>query len=117
MAKKASPTVLSPTEFKDETSSRRRAKRDSIKDYVNDVLTKQVRSDGTPTDLTQAEVIIGTEPSNIPEYQNVSAFRRYHSNAEGTARINAQRQRGHGSSSDEELKFTTQSGDVRKYLF
>jgi hypothetical protein len=123
MAKKASPTDLSPTEFHDRTSSsedqqksstKRRAKKDSIKSYVSDVLTKQVSNNGQPTDLTQSEFKINTKP---PDYQNVSAFRRYQSNAEGATRTNAQRQNGHSSSSDEELRGQTPTTNVRKYLF
>ncbi|CAF1120991.1 unnamed protein product [Adineta steineri] len=114
MAKKATSTNLSSSEFNDETSSedqlrkstKRRSKKGSIKSYVSDVLTKHDSDEGRATDLAQTRIKIDTSSNNFRNYENASAFRQYGSNAEGTSRTNAHRQ-GQSSSSDDELKQDT----------
>jgi hypothetical protein len=112
MSKKAIPTDLSSSDPNDETSSsegqrrkssRKTKKTNSIKDYVTDILTKQ---DDEPVDLTQTEMKIHTSSDNYPQYQNMSAFRRYQSNT--------QRKDKQSSSSEDELKDHTPPVDEVK---
>jgi hypothetical protein len=118
MSKKTTPTDLSSSDPNDETSSsegqrrkssRRTNKKDSIKHYVTDLLTKQ---EDEHFDLTKTEMKIQTSPENFPYYQNMSAFRRYQST---TDRTDSQQQ--HSSSSDDELKDRTPSEQVKRYKF
>ena len=123
MAKKAAPTDLSSSEFNDETTSsedqeristKRRTKKTSIKTYVTDVLTKQESDHGQTTDLTQTQMKIDRSPNTFRNYENVSAFRQFPSNAENTRRADAQRRQGRQSSSDDDSKHSTPTGRVRK---
>jgi hypothetical protein len=107
MSKKSTPTDFSSSEFNDgasssegrkRKSSKRRAKKDSIKNYVNDILTKHEKDREQNIELSQTQIKIGTTSNTFPQYENVSAFRTYQS---GTNRNNLQQQ---NSSSDEELE-------------
>jgi hypothetical protein len=125
MAKKATPTDLSSSEFNDETSSeeqqakssRRKSNKNSIKNYVTDVLTKHDKDEKQPTDLTQTQIKIGTTSKKYRDYENISAFRQYPSNTEGKSRDNSQRQQGQISSSDDEFRNPTPTEHVKQYLF
>ncbi|UJR23978.1 hypothetical protein I4U23_026944 [Adineta vaga] len=124
MSKKATPTDLSSSEFNDETTSsddqgrrstKRRSKKNSIKNYVSDVVTKRDSDEGQTTDLTQTKIKIEPTADSFRNYENASAFRHYPSHAEGTTRTDAQREQGRSSSSDEETRrdpITENSGDA-----
>jgi hypothetical protein len=126
MSKKATHTELSSPDFNDETSSssedrQRRSNAttttDSIKHYVTDVLHRQGRDAKQQADLTRTQIKIDKTDGTYPGYENISAFRQYHANAEGTTRTDAQRQGGHLTSDDETEGHTSASIDqVRKCL-
>jgi hypothetical protein len=121
MSKKSTPTDLSSSELNDGTSSsegrkrkssKRRAKKDSIKNYVNDILTKHEKDREQNIELSQTQIKIGTTSNTFPQYENVSAFRTYQSR---TNRNNLQQQ---NSSSDEELEnHTTTQRVTSKFKF
>jgi hypothetical protein len=126
MAKQAARTELSSSssELNEETSSsedqQERAanvenKRESIKNYVTNVLHRHERDDEQPTDLTRSEIKIETTPGVHRRYENVSAFRQYHSNAEGTARTDAQQRQHNDESTSDEDRIST-GGQVKKIL-
>jgi hypothetical protein len=110
MAKQASRTELSSPDLSSSSSEDRQQQRplnvgstvDSIKNYVNDVLHIHGRDDEQPANLTQTEIHIDTAPGTRRSYENVSAFRQYHSNAEGTAKTNAQQGQDEDLTSDED---------------
>lgn len=123
MDKQGTRTKLSPTEFNEETSSSSdnhqqrpshfEKRKDSIKNYVSNVLHRHGNDDEQPTDLTQTEIKIESIP-NIPRgYENISAFRQYHSNAEGTARINAHRRHDDYLTSEDDEALRDQSSTER----
>jgi hypothetical protein len=126
MATKATPTDLSSSEHNDDTSSsedqqrktskrtsKRLAKKESIKSYVTDVLTKHGKDDEQQADFAQTEMKIGTSNDVFPRYENVSAFRRYRSNADGVTRTSAEHQ---NSSSDDDLRNHTPTQRVTNKL-
>jgi hypothetical protein len=123
MSKKVTPTDPSSSEFNDEatssedqqrSSTKRRSKKNSIKSYVTDVISKRDSDDGQPTDLTQTRIKIDSTGDTLRNYDNVSAFRQYPSNAEGATRTGAQRQLGQESSSDEEARRDTATEQVNR---
>ncbi|CAF2979026.1 unnamed protein product [Rotaria socialis] len=112
MAKKATPTDLSSSDFNDETSSsdeqqgkssQSTTKKSSITNYVTDILTKHGKAHGQPIDLTKAQVEINTNPRGFREYENVSAFRPYPSDTATSSKIDPQRSERKSASSDEEI--------------
>ncbi len=119
MAKQAARTELSSSEFNDETSSSSddqqerpsnvSNKKDSIKNYVTNVLHRHGRDDEQPTDLTQTQIKIDTRAGIPRSYENVSAFRQYQSNTEGMTRTDAQQRQGEDSTSDEDDNLRNQS--------
>jgi len=109
MDKQTTHTGVSSSEMNEEISSstenpqqRLEKRKDSIKNYVTNVLHTHGIDDEQPTDLTKTEIKIETTP-NIPRaYENISAFRQYHSNAEGTTRTNAYRRQDDELTSDDD---------------
>ena len=75
-------------------------KQESLKNYVTNLLSRRVIRDDEQSDLTETEIRINPRDSPYHDYHNVSAFRQYHSNAEGTVRTGAQRRPD--TTSDEE---------------
>jgi len=126
MSKKSTPpTDRSSSGMNDETSSeddqkrkssKKTTKKDSIKNYVTGLLTQHGEDDEQEIDLTQTQMKIDTNPDEFPDYENISAFRRYQSDTEGANRTDAQRQQHGSSSSDEEIKNPTPSDEVRKKI-
>ena len=121
MSKKVTSTDLSSSDLNDETSSsdgqrrkssRRTRKKDSIKNYVTNVLSKQSEDDDQHIDLTRTQMRIGTGPDSSHGYENVSAFRRYQSNTDPATTTDSQRQHRQSSSSGEELRDDTLSEQV-----
>jgi hypothetical protein len=121
MSKKSATTDPSSSEINDETSSseerkrkasKKATKKDSIKNYVTDVLTKQEKDDEQQPSAAPTQIKIDTHPDAFRDYENVSAFRRYQTGAEGTSRSDR------SSSSDDEIRRHTQTEEVRqkKYL-
>lgn len=70
---------------------RRTRKTDSIKSYVNTVLTKYGRADQDTTDLRQTPINILTDDQIASRYENLSAFRRYRPTQTDSARFDTQR--------------------------
>ncbi|CAF1414673.1 unnamed protein product [Adineta steineri] len=114
MAKEPSRTELSSSDYEDETSSYSdnqqkslppvAAKKDSIKNYVANLLNRHgIRTEQQP-DLTETQIHIDTQDSRYADYENISAFRQYHSNAEGMARTGSQRRREFISDDDNDLR-------------
>ncbi|CAF0869356.1 unnamed protein product [Rotaria sordida] len=112
MAKKITPAEVLSSDFHSDTSSSSDKQQDkssnvttrksSIKNYVTNVLSRLGRDDEQQTDLSQTEIEIDAKTtSNGRTYENVSAFRQYHSHAEGAARTDAhRRQEDFGSDDD-----------------
>jgi hypothetical protein len=92
MSIKSTSTERTTSEINDETSSseeqkqkplRKTTKKESIKNYVTDVLTKHDHDDEQQhTDSTSTQIEIATDPDVYRDYENVSAFRRYQSKSE-----------------------------------
>jgi hypothetical protein len=110
MSKPATRTQLSSSDFSEDSSSDNQenipsnvaTKKDSIKNYVTNLLHRQGGDVEQSPDLTQPEITIDTRTGIRPGYENVSAFRQYHSNAEATARTDAQQRRNEDITSDED---------------
>jgi hypothetical protein len=131
MAKQAAHTELSSSEFNDETSSSEdqknksskfASKTDSIKNYVTNVLARHGGTDEQQAHLGQTHIKIEPTGGTYRGYENVSAFRQYYVNAEGTARIDAQRRQEPGFTSDDEdddylLRDQTPRAQVRRHFF
>lgn len=87
--------------------------RDSIKHYVSSLLHQFAGGDDAqqqpPTDLSQTEIRIETKANSHKNYENLSAFRQYHSNDQRPVRINAQRQ----TTQDDTETITTTTDDER----
>lgn len=122
MSRKSPSTDRSSSENNDELSSpedqkrkksQKTTKKDSITNYVNNVLTKQDTDDEQQPSVTPTQITIETNPSNFSGYENISAFRRYQTNAEGRSRTSAQRQ-DQSTSSDDELKAHGVAGQVKQ---
>jgi hypothetical protein len=126
MAKQTTHTELSSSDFEDESSSysdnqRKRSsnvadKKDSIKNYVTNVLHRHGIRDEEQEDLTRTQIKIDARGSNYRDYENISAFRQYHSNAEGIPRTDAQRQQDLTSDDDNNLIGDTSTEQVRRVL-
>jgi len=92
MSIKSTSTERTTSEINDETSSseeqkqkplRKTTKKESIKNYVTDVLTKHDHDDEQQhTDSTSTQIEIATDTDVYRDYENVSAFRRYQSKSE-----------------------------------
>ncbi|CAF1289970.1 unnamed protein product [Rotaria sordida] len=113
MAKQATTADLSSSDYNDETSSiedqqrkssKRRTKKNSITNYVTDLLTQHGKNTGEHIDLTQTQVEISTKPNIDRDYENVSAFRPYLYDTEAKNRTNVQRSGGQSPYSDEEFR-------------
>jgi hypothetical protein len=111
MAKQATRTELSSPDSNDEPSlasenQQERPpnvgnKRDSIKNYVTNVLHNYGVDD---ENVTQTQIRIDTLPNTRRNYENVSAFRQYQSSAERPVRTDAQQRRdGDTTTDDDEL--------------
>lgn len=108
MSRKTTTSDLSSSDFNDETSSidspkrksasKRSGKKESIKNYVANLLTKQETDEEPSIDLAQTQIKVDTQPKFHRDYENRSAFRQYQ----------AQR----NSSSDEEPKTNAQTEHV-----
>ncbi|CAF3809623.1 unnamed protein product [Rotaria sp. Silwood1] len=104
MAKRATTADRSPSDTDSETSPQRLNKKESITNYVTDVLTKHGQNVGEQVDLSQAQVKISTKPSTDSDYENISAFRRYPFDTEVKSRTDAQRSREQSQNSDDEFR-------------
>jgi hypothetical protein len=126
MSKKSTSTDRSSFEANDETSSASSedpkekspktttTKRESIKNYVSNVLTKHEKDGEQRIDLTQTHMKIGKSPDSFREHESSSAFRRYQSSTNGTDRTDTQRQEEPSSSSDDEFREQTPTEQVRQ---
>lgn len=86
----------------------------SIKHYVSSLLHQFAGGDDDqqqqqPTDLSQTEIRIERKANSPKNYENLSAFRQYHSNDQRPVRINAQRQ----TTQDDTETITTATDDER----
>lgn len=113
MAKQVTRSGISSSELSDENSTsssetesqqqqQRRPqdglkKKDSIRHYVTNVLHRHGGDDEQ-----QPDIQIDTRTGSRRPYENISAFRQYHSHAEGTARTDAQQRFNQSSTSDED---------------
>ena len=99
MARKVSSMESSLSDVNDETSSitisideQEKEKKslknsnDFIQNYVSNMLKKHQQNDGEPVDLQTIRI-----ESRGSNYQNISAFRQFHSHIEEMARTNTQR--------------------------
>jgi hypothetical protein len=126
MAKQIPRTELSSSDFEDETSSysdnqQKRPsnvaeKKDSIKNYVTNVLQRHGIGDEEQTDSTRTQIKIDTRASTYRGYENISAFRQYQSNIEGTPRTDAQQRQDLISDDENNLRRQTSTEQVRTYL-
>jgi hypothetical protein len=128
MAKQSSPTKHSPSDMNDEISSSSdneqrissnvTHQRDSIRNYVTNVLQKHGKDDEQQANLDPTHINIDTRAGTHRGYDNVSAFRQFQSNAEGSVRTGAERHRPQGYSSDDdaELRGDISAGGVRRFF-
>ena len=80
-------------------------KKDSIKNYVTNVLHRHGGDHEQADRLAQSQIRIDPRTgggASRRTYENVSAFRQYHSNAEGIARTDAQQRYNQSSTSDDD---------------
>lgn len=91
-------------------------KTDSIKQYVTNVLHRHADDDEQQTDLRETDINIDVEKTSRRTYKNISAFRQYHSHAEGSARTGAQRRLDDHLTSDDEIHDRPLSDQVRRCL-
>ena len=80
-------------------------KKDSIKNYVTNVLHRHGGDSEQAERLAPSQIRIDPRMgggTSRRTYENVSAFRQYHSNAEGTARTDAQQRYNQSSTSDDD---------------
>ena len=115
MAKQVIRSEISSSDLSDENSTsssetetpQRRTtdglkKKDSIRHYVTNVLHRHGGDDEQSDRLSQTDIRIDTRTTSRHPYENISAFRQYHSNAEGTVRTDAQQRFNQSSTSDED---------------
>lgn len=94
-------------------------KNDSIRHYVTNVLHRHSVGDDEQADrLSPSNIRIDSRTRSAHPYENVSAFRQYHSNAEGTARTDAQQRFNQSSTSDEDdLRHPSSTDQVKSFPY
>jgi len=119
MAKPATRTELSSSEFSEDSSPETQQdrpsnvanKKDSIKNYVTNLLQRHGGDDEQSPDLNQSQIKIDTRTDTRPGYENVSAFRQYHSNTDAQ-----QRQDEDLTSDEDDLKGRSSTEQVKKII-
>jgi hypothetical protein len=126
MAKQTSHSEHSPSKMNDETPSSSdneqklppnvTTQKDSIRNYITNVLQKHGTDDEQQANLAQAQIRIDTAGDSPHGYENVSAFRQYHTNTEGVVRTGAERRGQEGYISDDDLQEHIPSEQVSRCL-
>ncbi|CAF1106585.1 unnamed protein product [Rotaria magnacalcarata] len=120
MANESTRAEISLSDINDETSTSSdnqqdrplnvAAAKNSIKQYVTNVLSKLENDVEHQTNLAETQIEFDTPKNSYRVYENVSAFRQYHSHAEATARTDAYR-RQEDMTSDDDLNGHSLSED------